>query len=198
MNDHLVSSKNGEYKESEPLEEGDQRKPWDPWAVKPDSEREVWDFVPLMRVGPLHLTGMEHKDVEQVLGERSNPIGYGPDFDTHEVTCGKFRDVGVTTHYEDGLLRAVAVDARVGPRVRFLDEVELIGRPPSEVANWFLANHEGLGVLINQHGDPCSDQLGLVLNTQRAGDILLSGAVFVSRQWADSCGDTQESRVPGV
>ncbi|MET7283304.1 hypothetical protein ABZS29_34075 [Kribbella sp. NPDC005582] len=141
---------------------------------------------------------MDQSDVEKALDEQ--PSSYGQ-YNSY-VRDARFSKVGVDTLYdaETGRLKAVAVDALIGPRVRFLDEVELIGRPPSEVAGWFLDNHQGLGVdlRINQCGDPAFDELGLVLSTQRAGDHLLSRAIFVARDWAERCGDTSESPLSGL
>lgn len=166
---------------------------------KPDNERQVWDLVPLLRVGPLLLGGgMDQGDVEKALNEQPSRYGQYNNY----VKDARFSKVGVETLYDakTGRLKAIAVDALIGPRVRFLDEVELIGRPPSEVANWFLNNHEALGVefRINQCGDPSFDELGLVLSTQRAGDHLLSRAIFVARDWAESCGDTSEGPLSGL
>ncbi|AEY93976.1 hypothetical protein SHJG_8711 [Streptomyces hygroscopicus subsp. jinggangensis 5008] len=48
----------------------------------------------------------------------------------------------------------------------------------------------------SQHADPCSEQLGLVLRAQRAGDLVLSRPVMVAEAWADRCGDTTEGYIP--
>jgi hypothetical protein len=119
---------------------------------KPDNECQVWDLIPMLRVGPLLLGGgMDQGDVEKALDER--PSRYGRNNYVKDV---RFSKMGLETFYdvETGRLKAVAVDAVVGPRVRFLDQVDLIGRSPSEVANWYLDNHEGLGLVfrINQCG----------------------------------------------
>lgn len=163
---------------------------WDPWAIKPDSEREVWDFSPLAAVGPL-IFWMEHHEVEQAVGHRASLGRWGD-----RLSSASFSP-GYTAYYEDGHLPAVAIDACVGPQVRF-EGAQLVGRPPSEVADWYGDNFERLQAdyVINQHGDPSSDRLGFVIRTQRAGDRLLTRPVFVGWQWSSRCGDIQESYIP--
>lgn len=161
------------------------------WTIKPAAEREVWEFIPQMWVGPLCLLGWGHADVEAVLGPTN------PSYRHDKIFDAQWPSQGVTTYYQDDILQAVAVDALVGPRVRFVDQVELTGRPPSEVDPWFL-EHFSDGCRINQDGEVTNDQLGLVVRTQRAGDNLLTRPVFVSRRWADGCGDSQESLVPEI
>jgi hypothetical protein len=81
--------------------------------------------------------------------------------------------------------------------VKFIDEIELTGRPPSEVNDWFLEQFPGASLLCAE-GDIVNDELGLVIRAQRAGDILLTRPVFVSRRWAYMCGDNQESCGPEI
>ncbi|GAA3138277.1 hypothetical protein JOF29_000188 [Kribbella aluminosa] len=162
------------------------------WTIRPVAERELWNFIPQMWVGPLCLLGgWGHGDVEAVLGPTN------PTYRHEKMFQATFPLHGVTTYYEDDILQAVAIDALAGPRVRFVDQVELTGRAPSEVDAWFL-EHFTESSRINQDGEIANDQLGLVVRTQRAGDILLTRPVFVSRRWADGCGDTQESSVPEI
>lgn len=161
------------------------------WSVKPAAEREVWEFIPQMRVGPLSLLGWEHADVEAVLGPTN------PSYRHDKIFDARWPSQGVTTYYQDGILHAVAIDALTGPRVRFVDEIELTGRAPSEVDEWLL-EHFTDSCRINQDGEVANDQLGLVVRTQRAGDNLLTRPVCVSRLWADGCGDSQESMVPEI
>jgi hypothetical protein len=100
----------------------------DVWAVKPAADRDLWNFIPQMWVGPLCLLGgWEHRDVEAVLGPAHPMYRHG------KIFQAEFPSHGITTCYENDILHAIAVDALVGPRVRFVDEIELTGRPPSEV-----------------------------------------------------------------
>jgi len=78
-----------------------------------------------------------------------------------------------------------------------MDGVRLVGRVPSELANEFVEytlSHSASAV-YSQHGDPGSDELGLVLRTQRAGDVLLTHPVLAAREWADRVSDAAAGSV---
>jgi hypothetical protein len=126
---------------------------------------------------------MDQADVEKVPDE--HPSRYGQ-YNKY-VKDVRFSKIGVGTLYDagSGRVKAVAVDALTGLRVRFLDEVELIGRPPFEVASWFVDNREALGadLRINQCGDPSFDALGLGSRRQRTWR-----AVRLCRHARSSCG----------
>lgn len=104
----------------------------------------------------------------------------------------------LSTYYdESGFLVCIAVDARSGPQVD-LDGIPLVGRVPSELEDQFtryLEAHDRM-VIYSQFWDPSSDVLGIIVRAQRVDDVVLSRPVFVSRDWADRCGDVSEGRVP--
>jgi hypothetical protein len=134
---------------------------WDPWAIKPDSERSVWESARW----PLS----DHSSSGWCTprsSKRSN-IGRVLAIGATRLSNARFGQ-GFTTYYEDGHLHAVAIDACVGPQVRF-EGAQLAGRPPSEVADWYGDNFERLEAdyVVNQHGDPSSDSLGFVIQICR-------------------------------
>ncbi|WP_198679407.1 hypothetical protein [Thermomonospora amylolytica] len=109
-----------------------------------------------------------------------------------------FFDVGVRTYYGDSRqLMCVAVDALRGPQV-LLDDLPLVGRVPSELADQFedYVNSQGARVCISLEGDPGWDDIGLQLRAQRAGDFLLTRPVFAAREWSHRIGDSSEGPLP--
>ncbi|WP_143219768.1 hypothetical protein [Actinomadura sp. CNU-125] len=46
---------------------------WNPWAVKPDAERDRWQFTPLQSVGPLAF-GMSKDETAAALGVRLDDL----------------------------------------------------------------------------------------------------------------------------
>ncbi|MET7665740.1 hypothetical protein ABZS99_44570 [Streptomyces sp. NPDC005463] len=86
----------------------------------------------------------------------------------------------VTVYYrESGGLACVVVDALSGPLVS-MGGMQLVGRVPSELTDEFHAYQEGRGMspMISVEGDAASDELGIMVRAQRAGDTLLSRPVF--------------------
>ncbi|MFF3883549.1 hypothetical protein [Streptomyces sp. NPDC001914] len=94
-------------------------------------------------------------------------------------------------------LAGIAVNALRGPHVT-LDGLALVGQVPSHVEAPFIGYLEThkMELRYSQIEDPCSEQLGLVLRTQRAGDLVLSRPVMVAEAWAERCGDTTEGFIP--
>ncbi|MFF4588041.1 hypothetical protein [Streptomyces sp. NPDC001388] len=104
----------------------------------------------------------------------------------------------VSTYYDPSdLLACVAIDARNGPQV-ILDGMRLVGRVPSELEDQFIDHLEACGRMVtyNQHGDFSCNVWGVVVRAQRVDDVVLSRPLFVSREWADRCGDVSEGPVP--
>ena len=166
-----------------------------------DADREHWDYTPFTNIGPLRF-GMTHDQVVAALGGASaitqlgghSPAGHAGDH------WAQFYEVAVTTYYGNSeTLSGVAIDALHGPQVT-IGGIRLVGRVPSELAREFVdyAVSRGVSAVYSQQGDPGADELGLVLRAQRAGDILLTRPVFVTREWADGVSDTSEGSVPQV
>ncbi|MEU7472118.1 hypothetical protein AB0A94_26970 [Streptomyces sp. NPDC044984] len=86
------------------------------------------------------------------------------------------------------------MDARTGPQA-VLDGIRLIGRRPSELAGEISAHLEGLGrtISITPEGEISSEDRGMLPRAQRAGDVLLTRAVFGR---PNSCADTASDCVP--
>ncbi|MFF3417403.1 hypothetical protein ACFYW9_22265 [Streptomyces sp. NPDC002698] len=114
-------------------------------------------------------------------GALAHRVGYRPEggpLYEHDV---------VAYHRESGELAAVAVDALRGPQVR-VEGVRLIGRVPSRLEEEFerYAGDRGLERWHLIESEPHSEELGLMVRGQRAGDILLTRAFFVAdfQDWA--------------
>ncbi|HEX6682866.1 MAG TPA: hypothetical protein VF062_08735 [Candidatus Limnocylindrales bacterium] len=153
------------------------------WEVKSDDERDHWDFVPFVNVGPLRF-GMSCSEVDTALAE---PGEAGASF-----PCGasEIPYDQLTTYFRDnGQLFCVAINALVGPQVT-MDGTALVGRVPSDIEQWafdYIERH-GLGLEYTHAGDPHLLDLGLILRVQRAGDIVLSRPVFLADR-EEVCGD---------
>ncbi|WP_331765747.1 hypothetical protein [Embleya sp. NBC_00896] len=92
-------------------------------------------------------------------------------------------------------LTCVAVSARSGPQVA-MDGIRLIGRKPSELAVELVAHLEKLGLEVQfmPSGDVGSSDLGFIPDTQRAGDTLVTCALFGKpNAWANTVWDS----IPG-
>ncbi|WP_234341722.1 hypothetical protein [Streptomyces sp. NRRL S-646] len=93
---------------------------------------------------------------------------------------------------KSGDLAAVAVDALCGPQV-CIDGLRLVGRVPSELAEQLHGYGENHGMVptVSVEGDAISEELGLLIRAQRAGDFLLTRAFFVAnfQDWAHTVHD---------
>lgn len=164
--------------------------------------RPKWQYAPFETVGPLRF-GMTHGEVVTTLAERPSRIpfiGRTLSFETYNSRSADFYDTRVTTYYGDsGILAFVAVDALYGPQVT-MDGILLVGRAPSEVGDEFCdyADARGIEAFTSQQGDPGADGLGVVLRTQRCGDVLMSRPVFAAREWAQNIADVGEGLVPKI
>lgn len=149
-------------------------------TVTTDGERERWELLPAVGVGPLRF-GMSPTDVAAAL-QASAP---------HEQVGGpygqeNFAD-GVKVFYDEGKLACVALDAAVGPQV-FLAGWALAGRDP-EQAHQFLLDHSaehGHCLLYTPDDSLALTDLGLLLRAQRIGDVFLSRPLFVIEEWLES------------
>lgn len=84
-----------------------------------------------------------------------------------------------------------------GPQVA-LDGMRLVAQVPSRLEEEFLEYATTLGMepRYSQHGDPGSELLGVVIRTQRTGDVVLTRPVFVAREWAERCCDISQGYIP--
>lgn len=158
------------------------------WSVIDESDRRQWDYVPMTSVGPLRF-GMSPQDARNVMEARGFTGSLSPLQPEHGPLTwrAEFRAdaapesaVAVTLYYRDAKgLTCVAVDALRGPQV-CLDGMRLIGRAPSELLDEFFdhVTRRGLPPMISVEGDATSDELGIMIRAQRAGDVLLTRAFF--------------------
>jgi hypothetical protein len=177
----------------------------DVWGVLNGKERFSWVFTPFESVGPLKF-GMTHEQAQQILagvlhtalraslpGEESRA-----DFWLDQRPDARFSGPAVTVYYDSSIgLAGIAVNALRGPQVS-LDGMVLVGQVPShlEARLGDYAQTHDKELRYSQSADPCSEQLGLVLRVQRAGDPVLSRPVMVAGTGADRCWDTTEGSIP--
>ena len=138
------------------------------WDVRTDEERAQWELRPLAGVGPLRFgTGLA--EVAQALGVEPAPVRTAE----HWV----FHAAGVTVYFwgDNDELYCVAVDALIGPQVTF-DGLRLTGQVPSRAEQIVLdyAEAHGAEVRFSHAADVELPGYGLVLRSQRAGDIVLT------------------------
>ncbi|WP_367325721.1 hypothetical protein [Streptomyces sp. HUAS ZL42] len=173
----------------------------DQWAVIAESDREQWDFEPLERVGPLQF-GVSLPEAIAAMEARGFASDTSPirNFGPFEQVRAQFRKaeaaasrVDVVAYFVDSIgLTCVVVDARTGPQVA-LDGIRLIGRRPSELADEISAHLEELGEVIGitPEGEISSPEWGMMPRAQRAGDVLLTRAVFGRpNSWANTMFDS--------
>ncbi|MFC7978744.1 hypothetical protein ACFUT3_26330 [Streptomyces cinereoruber] len=130
---------------------------------------------PLVAVGPLRF-GMDHDEMKEALDGEWNGGGQG--------TADGWRWIPyigncvIAVYDQDGCLVAVEIDAHAGPFVR-LDDVELIGRAPSEARAEILglAARRGDEVATNRSGDPQIAAWGVSMSTAQEWGQLLEGHV---------------------
>ncbi|MDT0465359.1 hypothetical protein [Streptomyces gibsoniae] len=173
----------------------------DIWSVVDDADRAQWTLVPFESVGPLRF-GMNLEDVAAVMDAHGFEGEAAPMFRHGALTQqADFRVKGeglyqlaVMAYYrQSGELASVAVDALRGPQVSF-DGMSFIGQVPSKLEERFYAYADARGVKVNitAEGEPASQELGLVIRPQRAGDILLTRAFFTAKfdDWANTLSDS--------
>ncbi|MEU8619473.1 hypothetical protein [Streptomyces sp. NPDC048623] len=171
------------------------------WRVVDEADRVQWEMLPGVGVGPLKF-GMSHNEAAAAIADVLSPLttrgGYGSPVESAEFSLvGAAIAPAVTAYYDVGRLACVAVNALRGPQVT-LDGLRLVGRVPSELEDAFAeyTSTNGHDLRYSQHADPGSETLGLVLRTQRAGDVVLSRPVLVASTWAERCCDLSEGCIP--
>ncbi|MEU3558834.1 hypothetical protein [Kitasatospora sp. NPDC006786] len=170
-------------------------------TVVAECDRIQWRLDPLVGVGPLRF-GMMYEDVVEALDGFLEPSAestrhYGHVLSDDFYLPHSSNNSALTVYYDAERLVCVVVNALRGPQVT-LDEMSLVGRLPSELEADFVkytATH-GYDLRCGQYGDPGSEELGVVLRAQRAGDVVLSRPVLVAPSWAERCGDVSEGRIP--
>ncbi|MEV6192900.1 hypothetical protein AB0M19_10915 [Streptomyces sp. NPDC051920] len=169
------------------------------WSIVDDAERALWRFAPYEAVGPLRFgmsigevaTAMDAEGFVSSFSYMDRPHGaLAQDAGFHYKDAPLYMGEEAVTAYcrKSGALAAVAIDALRGPQVS-LDGLRLIGRKPSELSEQLheYADDRGMVDTVSPvNGDPRSEELGLLIRAQRAGDILLTRAFFVAdfQDWA--------------
>jgi len=173
----------------------------DRWAVAAESDRVQWDCEPLVRVGPLWF-GMALRDATVAMDAHGFSSDTSPiaDFGPFGQVRVQFRrtdrasagQVDVVAYFADSIgLACVTVDARTGPQVT-LDGIRLIGRRPSELASEIAGHLQGIGRTrqFTAEGEISCQEWGMLPRAQRAGDVLLTRAVFgTPNSWAHTMDD---------
>ncbi|MFG2792184.1 hypothetical protein [Streptomyces sp. NPDC048419] len=166
------------------------------WSVVDDAERAQWNFVPFETVGPLRfgmsieevVTSMDAQGFTSTHSSMTRPHGaLVQKAGLRSKDAPQYEEAITAYVRKSGELAAVAVDALCGPQVS-IDELRLVGRVPSELTERLLgyAKDRGMAPMVSVEGDAISEELGLLVRAQRAGDILLSRAFFVAnfQDWA--------------
>lgn len=160
------------------------------WDVRDESDREQWVYRPFAEVGPLRFGMSPDEAVAALAGFEG----------TADSRIGRFQRPGiparqpaVTVYFDDpGGLFCVVPDARSGPQVT-LDGIDMVGRAPSRWEADLLEyeSAHGIGLHYAPGGDLGSDDLGLIMNVQRAGDLVLTRPVLlIQRDRAGSLWDS--------
>jgi hypothetical protein len=149
-------------------------------------ERLQWTFVPFKSVGPLRF-GMSREQAVAAVDAQVLMT-------TREFI--EFHEMPVRTYFDEGRLCGVAMGALGTPQVVWRG-IRLVGRPPSEVESELIDQvAPETEWYYSQHGDPGSDEIGLVVRTQRVIDVLLTRPVFVAESWAEDVCIAHDGRVP--
>ncbi|MEU4239845.1 hypothetical protein [Actinoplanes sp. NPDC026619] len=154
------------------------------WEVMADADRERWEYLPSISVGPLRF-GMSPAEAAAVLGNFTAELT--PVRADNALKAEYRRPApppwfrGAVTAYfgpSDGLF-CVVVDAQSGPQV-VMDDIELVGRVPSHVEAQLLEHLKARDIVLRYQpeGDPEAEELGLTMRAQRVGDLLLTRPVF--------------------
>ncbi|MEV0173065.1 hypothetical protein AB0I00_18350 [Streptomyces sp. NPDC050803] len=148
--------------------------------MRASEERERWELLPEVGLGPLRfgMSAGEVADALQVAGPLRH-VGrpYGQE---------DFAD-GVKVFYDAGKLACVALDAVTGPQV-LLAGFALAGRDPGQVQQFLLdyAAEHGSCLLYTPDGSLSLADLGLLVRSQKVGDVCLSRPLLVTKAWLES------------
>ncbi|MFE6100582.1 hypothetical protein ACFVQ4_11525 [Streptomyces laurentii] len=162
----------------------------DHWAVLKDAERDQWGYSPHRTIGPLDF-GTGRAEAIAVMAEHGflaeqESLGRWQLTDRTQWRVrfrkpGRHRsDPAVTCYFIDGAgLTCVLVDGRSGPQVTH-EGIRLIGRVPSELEQEMVsyAMEHDAGLRCGPGGDLSAATFEIDLSTQRAGDRLVTWALF--------------------
>ncbi|MEU9943665.1 hypothetical protein [Streptomyces lavendulae] len=161
------------------------------WTVLDEAEREQWDHVPLRAVGPLAF-GMSRQDAVARMSEQGFTADPAPCVRWNAARgqwrvdfrrgAERWRQMAVTCYFVEGVgLTCVLVDGLRGPQVTF-EGMRLIGRVPSELdreIETYLELHD-LDLRYSSTADVSGNDCGFERGAQRAGDVVVSWAVFAN------------------
>jgi hypothetical protein len=152
--------------------------------VVSDVERDQWVYVPGRTLGPLRMDMSEAEVVTALAAHGFIPERRCSSQEWHLIWFakddGRSGRAPVECYFGgDGSLACVFVDGHRGPQVT-CEGIRLIGRVPSELAQEMEAHAlaHGTGLRFGASGDVCCDRFQLELGGQRAGDRVVSWAVF--------------------
>lgn len=180
----------------------------DYWAVLADAERDQWRYVPSRAIGPLSF-GMDQEEAVTAMTRH----GFIPEQHNmgawHSTGRSQWR-VGfnkpephrnrpaVKCYFVDGVgLTCVLVDGLLGPQVTH-EGIRLIGRVPSELSQEMeaYATRHDRGIRFSPGGDMFVDGFEIELGAQRAGDTVVTWALFFdTREIAGSSWDIAPAEV---
>lgn len=145
-----------------------------------DVEREHWELRTGEGVGPLKF-GMSPAEVADALLVSGPLVRVGGPYDQEDFPGG------VKAFYDAGKLACVALDAVTGPQV-FLAGFPLAGSDPVQ-GHQFLLDHaaeHGNWILYTPDESLSLTDLGLLLRSQRVGNVRLTRPLFVKEEWLES------------
>ncbi|MEV0282339.1 hypothetical protein AB0I22_39075 [Streptomyces sp. NPDC050610] len=179
----------------------------DLWVVVADTDRDQWEYAPLEAVGPLRF-GMSPDEAVA----RMAALGFTGTLDEMHPWNHQRRQyrtefqksqgpepyqTDVTGYYVEGIgLTCVVADGLSGPQVSF-EGMRLVGRIPSQLMNELGAYLEerDLGFTFTPQGDITNAELGFMPGVQRAGDILVTRAIFGKPD--EGIANTLDDIIPG-
>ncbi|MEU7044233.1 hypothetical protein AB0A77_24690 [Streptomyces varsoviensis] len=177
------------------------------WDIVDDADRGQWAYVPMESVGPLRF-GMSVGEAAARMAE-AGFSGYvaetwvwGKGREQQKAVFRKTEgrepyQTDVSAYSVEGIgLTCVVVDGLSGPQVTF-DGMRLIGRVPSQLIDELgeYLRERDMGFTFTPHGDIANQELGFMPSVQRAGDILVTRAVFARPD--DRVVHTMDDIIPG-
>ncbi|MGW9134566.1 hypothetical protein [Streptomyces sp. NPDC055681] len=164
----------------------------DYWAVLEDSEWDQWTYVPRQTIGPLGF-GMDRDGAVTAMAERGFTAERHNMGGWHSTGRAQwrveFRKPGpywsrsaVRSYFIEGTgLTCVLVDGLLGPQVTH-EGIRLVGRVPSELfqeMEAYAIEHD-TGLRSSPGGDLSVDSFEIELGAQRAGDTVVTWALFLN------------------
>ncbi|MFE4425187.1 hypothetical protein [Streptomyces sp. NPDC056817] len=180
----------------------------DCWAALAESEREQWGYAPRQTIGPLCFGMDRHDAVTTMAGhgftaeqneiERWNRGRSQWRVQFHRAEADGWKRPAVKCYFvEDVGLTCVLVDGLRGPQVTY-EGIRLIGRVPSQLSQEMeaYATEHDAGIRFSPGGDMFVDGFEIELGAQRAGDNVVTWALFFdTREIAGSSWDIAPAEV---